>query len=202
MVHVDTNVQQAKEWNSERLLEAYEVEIFDDLSCRFERPDSRNRWDAPLFTIRPGSEHEDESFEAIVAAITRPDTVQGPAAKELKPTLATQNPSLSGTNLLFEIDSAAQEVVVAVQDAQTQCLGADSNSGVTVSFPDCNAVLALSRPFPVAELRRLKRAFLKLATKVTFARIQDRMTAKKLFIDYLRSSSTESAGDEMMEGSY
>jgi len=26
---------------------------FDDLACRFERPDARNRWDAPLFTVRP-----------------------------------------------------------------------------------------------------------------------------------------------------
>jgi hypothetical protein len=26
---------------------------FEDLASRFERPDARNRWDAPLFTLRP-----------------------------------------------------------------------------------------------------------------------------------------------------
>lgn len=29
---------------------------FDDLAGRFERPDARNRWDAPLFTLHPASE--------------------------------------------------------------------------------------------------------------------------------------------------
>jgi len=31
----------------------YEDVIFDDLVVRFERPDSKNRWDSPLFTLRP-----------------------------------------------------------------------------------------------------------------------------------------------------
>jgi hypothetical protein len=30
-----------------------EEAIFDDLVVRFERPDSKNRWDSPLFTLRP-----------------------------------------------------------------------------------------------------------------------------------------------------
>jgi hypothetical protein len=29
---------------------------FQDLAGRFETPDSRNRWDAPLFTVRPGGQ--------------------------------------------------------------------------------------------------------------------------------------------------
>jgi hypothetical protein len=29
---------------------------FEDLACRFERPDARNRWDSPLFTIDPAQE--------------------------------------------------------------------------------------------------------------------------------------------------
>jgi tRNA uridine 5-carbamoylmethylation protein Kti12 len=27
----------------------------EDLLRRFETPDSRNRWDAPLFTVKPGA---------------------------------------------------------------------------------------------------------------------------------------------------
>lgn len=39
--------------------------------CRFERPDSRNRWDSPLFTLRPllGSSQMQEQLDAISAAV-------------------------------------------------------------------------------------------------------------------------------------
>lgn len=37
----------AAEWGG------YTPAIFDDLTTRFERPDSKNRWDSPLFTLRP-----------------------------------------------------------------------------------------------------------------------------------------------------
>lgn len=41
-------------------------------------------------------------------------------------------------------------------------------------------------PAPPAELRRHKRAFLKLATKITFSRISDAATAQRMFVDYLK----------------
>jgi hypothetical protein len=52
----------------------------------FERPDSRNRWDAPLFTLRPllGSGTMQEQLEAIAAAVgdapARQQAAAGPAA--------------------------------------------------------------------------------------------------------------------------
>ena len=48
----------------------YDAAIFDDLVFRFERPDGKNRWDAPLFVLKPservesrgaGASTEDES---------------------------------------------------------------------------------------------------------------------------------------------
>lgn len=48
--------------------------------------------------------------------------------------------------------------------------------------------LELPRQLTLVELRRHKRAFLKLATKITFARLQDATAARRLFVDYLRSS--------------
>ncbi len=48
--------------------------------------------------------------------------------------------------------------------------------------------LELRRPLTLAELRRHKRAFLKLATKITFARLQDTAAARRMFVDYLRNS--------------
>ena len=39
-------------------------------------------------------------------------------AKQLQPTMATSNPVLSTTNLLHELDAAAQEVIGSVAAAQ------------------------------------------------------------------------------------
>ena len=41
-------------------------------------------------------------------------------------------------------------------------------------------------PHPAAELRRHKRAFLRLATKITFSRLQHADRAALMFADYLR----------------
>lgn len=66
---------------------------------RFERPDSRNRWDAPLFTVHPllGPDHIQQQLEAAAAAIAdEPGAAdarvlgQRRPAKELVPTIATK----------------------------------------------------------------------------------------------------------------
>lgn len=47
--HVVTDPQQCRSWNGQRSADgAYEAAVLDDLLSRFERPDSRSRWDAPL----------------------------------------------------------------------------------------------------------------------------------------------------------
>jgi len=55
-VHCEVAVNTAWEWNSfrEKEDERYTRETFDALAMRFEPPDSRNRWDSPLFTVLPG----------------------------------------------------------------------------------------------------------------------------------------------------
>ena len=78
VVHCDTPEDDARAWNEARRASSstsaggegsgdtagtagtkpeewggWDAKIFDDLSFRFERPDGKNRWDAPLFTIRP-----------------------------------------------------------------------------------------------------------------------------------------------------
>ena len=42
-----TNDFQNEEWGG------YDAAVFDDLVFRFERPDGKNRWDAPLFVLKP-----------------------------------------------------------------------------------------------------------------------------------------------------
>lgn len=72
-------------------------------ACRFERPDSRNRWDSPLFTIHPllGPEHIQQQLQTVAEAVAEDGASagkaqRGPVAKQLKPNLATE----SGTPVL------------------------------------------------------------------------------------------------------
>ena len=53
VVHCDAAPQQCTAWNAERVARgepAYDQPIMDGLMTRFEKPDSKNRWEAPLFT--------------------------------------------------------------------------------------------------------------------------------------------------------
>ncbi|KAG8236235.1 hypothetical protein J437_LFUL010988 [Ladona fulva] len=53
-VHSLLSAQTSWSWNKCRdVNEKYTKEVFDALIMRFEPPDSRNRWDNPLFTVLP-----------------------------------------------------------------------------------------------------------------------------------------------------
>ncbi|XP_048472980.1 protein KTI12 homolog [Rhincodon typus] len=67
LIHCDTAVDVCSLWNRNREPEEqYSQEIFDALVMRFEAPDSRNRWDSPLFTIQ---KEDTLPFEEICNAI-------------------------------------------------------------------------------------------------------------------------------------
>jgi protein KTI12 len=68
-----------------------------------------------------------------------------------------------------------------------QELASSSGAGRVNLGADVEA-LRLNRQLPLAELRRHKRAFLKLATQNVATRLQDRASARRLFADYLRES--------------
>jgi len=105
VVHVDTPVEKCREWNAERE-DRHESAVFDDLCSRLERPDSKNKWEAPLFTVRPllGGTAENEVVVEIADYVcARKGSVGSvkadtrPRVGDLTPTLATVNPSLSCT---------------------------------------------------------------------------------------------------------
>ena len=90
-----------REWNRGRPeAERWEEPVLRDLASRFERPDSRNRWEAPLFTLRTAlGEQALACGLAEVAAALGLDGRQGAVAaaaateqrkvEELRPNLAT-----------------------------------------------------------------------------------------------------------------
>ena len=53
VVHCDVQPRTCLEWNEERD-ERYSEDVMADLCARFERPDSKFRWESPLFTLSEG----------------------------------------------------------------------------------------------------------------------------------------------------
>lgn len=126
-----------------------------------------------------------ETLQSVVAAMTAAPAANPSAnsSRDLQPTVATSNAALLGTNTLHEIESAAQDVVSRISEAQAAagCLAPGP-----VAVGDGLALLDVCQDITLADLRRLKRSFMKLATKITFSRLQSADAARRLFVDYLR----------------
>lgn len=62
-IHTEINKNEAWKFNESREVdsEKYERNIFDALLMRYESPDSKNRWDSPLFLIFPEQQLDKES---------------------------------------------------------------------------------------------------------------------------------------------
>eukprot|EP00744_Colponema_vietnamica_P015241 GILI01021370.1.p1 GENE.GILI01021370.1~~GILI01021370.1.p1 ORF type:complete len:276 (-),score=32.94 GILI01021370.1:37-864(-) len=146
VVYCQTPVELAREWNAQREA-GYSLELFNDLAGRLEVPDSKNRWDRPCFDIRP---EEETPLEEITAAL-----IEGRAPR---PPVATVPTKLSETNLLFELDQITQDILAALEAAQT-----NSFIGDTITLPHCDQKLRLSRKMSSLELRRLRTQYLKIA---------------------------------------
>lgn len=186
-VFVDTPPDVCRQLNKDRTGDAYSEEVLNDLLGRYETPDSRHRWDSPLFTVSWGSGNQAEVLAAVVDAMVSPSdrNVSTQVAKDLQPTSATTNPLLTGTNVLHDVDRAVQDVINEIVEVQAEL--PDGGSTTILRLP-CGLTLKTSQKVNLAELRRHKRSFMKLATKITFSRIQDSHTAQRMFLDYLQEN--------------
>ncbi|XP_051898551.1 protein KTI12 homolog [Pristis pectinata] len=145
LIHCETAADVCSSWNQSRELEKqYSQEIFDALVMRFEAPDSRNRWDSPLFTIQ---KDDTLPFEAISDAIFH--------RKAPPPNQSTLNQPLSSTNFLYELDRVTQEMLMAILNAQKTSVPGD-----LITVPGANVKIELTRGLQMAELRKLRRQFI------------------------------------------
>ncbi|KAJ3156112.1 kti12, chromatin associated [Geranomyces michiganensis] len=147
-----------------------------DLTSRFEEPDSRNRWDAPLYTLlRDDPTPLSDIIAAIVDRAPRP------------PNLSTVVKPLTETNYLHEMDRATTEIVDAVYSAQTN-LGAGGGGGVPGKCKLACSAVPIELPARVVglpELRRLRRQFTLLNkhhTQLDVAKVRDS------FVEYLNTN--------------
>ncbi|XP_004553229.2 protein KTI12 homolog [Maylandia zebra] len=145
LVYSLTSHEESSLWNTNRdAADEYNQDIFDALVQRFEAPDSRNRWDSPLFTIL-----KDDTLpvEAISDALFK--------RKAPPPNQSTQSQPLSSANFLYELDKITQDVLMAIFNAQKTSVPGD-----LITVPGASEKIELTRNVNMAELRKLRRQFI------------------------------------------
>uniref|UniRef100_A0A3B4W983 Protein KTI12 homolog n=1 Tax=Seriola lalandi dorsalis TaxID=1841481 RepID=A0A3B4W983_SERLL len=144
-VYCLTSDEQSSSWNTSRdAAEQYTQDIFDALVLRYEAPDSRNRWDSPLFTIL---KDDTLSFEAISDVLFK--------RKAPPPNQSTQSQPLSSTNFLYELDKITQDVLMAIFNALKTSVPGD-----LISVPGATEKISFPYIINMAELRKLRRQFI------------------------------------------
>eukprot|EP01102_Stenamoeba_stenopodia_P018658 TRINITY_DN6884_c0_g1_i1.p1 TRINITY_DN6884_c0_g1~~TRINITY_DN6884_c0_g1_i1.p1 ORF type:complete len:275 (+),score=75.39 TRINITY_DN6884_c0_g1_i1:38-862(+) len=148
IVHCDTTKEVAKEWNSNRA-DKYEDSLQEELSNRFETPNPKNRWDKPLFSLRPD---EPTPCNLISDALFNRS---GPT-----PNSATVPAVLAAPNFLHELDKVTQDIVNVILEASQQ---GTALPGDYITVPGTPQKFVLKRNSTLAELRRLRRQFIKVS---------------------------------------
>jgi len=144
----------------------YSQDVFDGLCMRYEAPDSRNRWDSPLFSLQPEDALPGEAISDALLARKAPPANQ-----------ATQSQPLLSTNFLYDMDRTTQNIVRAVLEAQKLC-----GPGDEVAILDSKVKLKLSHIYTGMELARLRRQFL---VYVKMHPVDDEVKLSNMFIQYL-----------------
>lgn len=152
----------------------YPDKVMTDLIGRFETPNPRNRWDAPLVEVAV-QDHASvaAALDAVVAALD--------SAKPQKISLATKHTGLSASDLLHGIDRAVQDVIAAVRQGQE-----DAVPGDRLAMPGTEKLYVVRRRVPLPELRRYRTQFSNLVTQHP---PQSAGQAAALFVDFLNTQT-------------
>lgn len=168
IVHCDTSKEICSGWNKTRE-KRYNDELLDALIMRFEPPESRNRWDSPLFVIQVDDDLPfDSIYDALVNRVPPP------------PNQATQPQPLSATNFLYELDKITQEIVTALINSQRTFVPGDH-----ITVPGTSEKVILNRTAHMAELRKIRRQFI---TYTKMHPVEDTKKIANMFVQYLNSS--------------
>ncbi|XP_070536015.1 protein KTI12 homolog [Ptychodera flava] len=170
VIHCEVSPERASDWNQQRdETEKYSQEIFDALVMRFEAPDSRNRWDSPLFTIQ----WDDElPCDAICDAVFHR---KAPPAN-----MSTQSQPLSSTNFLYELDRISQDVITVLLEAQKTSIPGDK-----INIPGAKDKIHLTHNLNISELRRHRRQFISFTKTHP---VEDTTLIANMFVQYLNNS--------------
>ncbi|KAF7274384.1 hypothetical protein GWI33_012952 [Rhynchophorus ferrugineus] len=168
-VHTEINRDVAWEFNENRKCESekYTREIFDALLMRYEDPNGNNRWDKPLFTVFPESAMDTSEIYSSLFKKVPP-----------KPNQSTENPPLSSTNFLYDLDRITKSITDELIRAKTR-----GESGDFV-IPGFDGLSVNITEVSVQQLQLLRRQYLTYSKMHTpeINRIPD------LFVQYLKTS--------------
>jgi len=163
-LHTEINREQAWGFNEKRenIEEKYTREIFDALVMRYEDPNRNNRWDSPLFTVYPESTLNKVEIYSSLFKKAPP-----------KPNLSTQNPPLSSTNFLYDLDRITKEITDKIIEAKNSSnLSESAEYGINVGDVSVQQIMSLRRQY------------------ITYSKMHtpDVERIPDLFIQYLRTS--------------
>lgn len=123
----------------------YPPELLEALIQRFEAPDSRNRWDQPLFTV-VGLEESLPVVEIQAALFEN---------RAPPPHQSTQSQPLASGSFLHQLDQVTNQVLAGLLEAQKNAVPGD-----LLTLPGTTEHLRFTRPLTMAELSRLRRQFI------------------------------------------
>ncbi|XP_016066349.1 PREDICTED: protein KTI12 homolog [Miniopterus natalensis] len=123
----------------------YPPELLEALMLRFEAPDSRNRWDRPLFTLV-------DLEEPLPLAEIRAALFENRAPP---PHQSTQSQPLASGSFLHQLDQVTSQVLAGLMEAQKSAVPGD-----LLKLPGTTEHLRFTRPLSMAELSRLRRQFI------------------------------------------
>lgn len=168
-VHTEINRDQAWNFNKSRENEneKYDRTTFDALLMRYEEPNGSNRWDSPLFMIFPEQELDKN---AIYLNLFK--------KKPPKPNLSTQNPPLSSTNFLFDLDQITKkildDIITLKNSGETGIINVPEHEDLFIDITDIN----------VQQIVLLRRQYLTYS-KMHAPNIKD---IPRLFLQYLTTN--------------
>lgn len=171
-----------REWNEKALSEGtggYERDIFEALVVRYEEPDKRNRWDAPLFVVA----HDDTQppCEAIWDVLVG----EGAKGKVVRPNAATVMKRNAPADYLAYIEKVCGDVVRRLDEWGRENPGVGGE--VKVVIPDQKEELVVELPVEgvaAPKLQRLRRQFI---AQNRVAEVE-RSRIGPLFVDYLNDA--------------
>lgn len=149
----------------------YPPELLEALMLRFEAPDSRNRWDRPLFTL-VGFE------EPLPLAEIRAALFENRAPP---PHQSTQSQPLASGSFLHQLDQVTSQVLAGLMEAQKSAVPGD-----LLKLPGTTEHLQYTRPLSMAELSRLRRQFISYTR--THPNNENLLQLANMFLQYLNQS--------------
>ncbi|XP_020278482.1 protein KTI12 homolog [Pseudomyrmex gracilis] len=169
-VYCDMPVEHAWLWNDKRAEpERYNRKIFDELVARYETPNSKNRWDAPLFAVSPEDTlMYDEIYNSLYEV------------KLPKPNKSTQNAPLASTDYLYMLDKITLDVTNAILIARNKEVRYQVEK-IPIDIPGSNTTVQTT--CTAAQLQVLRRRFLIYSKKQQIE--IDKIAT--LFVHYLNS---------------